>query len=153
MASGAENPRGSAGSDGAARAGAASVKRPGLRAAAGLLLSLVSPFAWVATFGVPFLHRTGLAMWACLAAGLWLTAGAVRGSPRRWPRVALGLQLALIAMLAWGQLGASRLPESDAATLERAPDFELPDPSGRPVRLSDELRRGPVLLVFYRGHW
>ncbi len=147
MASRAGDPESASG------AGAPGVTRPGLRSAAGLLLSLASPLAWIATFGVPWLHRTGLAMWACLAAGLWLTGGAVRGSSKRWPRVALGLQLALIAVLAWGQLGASRLPGSDAAALERAPDFELPDPSGRSVRLSDELRRGPVLLVFYRGHW
>lgn len=31
---------------------------------------------------------------------------------------------------------------------EAAPDFELPDPDGRPVRLSD-FRGRPVLLVFY----
>jgi peroxiredoxin Q/BCP len=32
-----------------------------------------------------------------------------------------------------------------------APDFELPDQSGRPVRLSDVLRDGPVVLFFYPG--
>lgn len=34
---------------------------------------------------------------------------------------------------------------------DRAPEFELPDASGRPVRLSQALKRGPVLLVFYPG--
>ncbi|RVU42453.1 peroxiredoxin [Lujinxingia sediminis] len=34
---------------------------------------------------------------------------------------------------------------------DRAPEFELPDASGRPVRLSQTLERGPVLLVFYPG--
>jgi peroxiredoxin len=36
---------------------------------------------------------------------------------------------------------------------EVAPDFELPDGTGRPLRLSRLLRRGPVVLTFYRGHW
>src|SRR5918999_239591 len=32
---------------------------------------------------------------------------------------------------------------------EPVPDFELPAQDGRPVRLSDELKRGPVVLFFY----
>jgi peroxiredoxin len=34
-----------------------------------------------------------------------------------------------------------------------APDFTLPDIEGKPVRLSDSLARGPVILTFYRGGW
>ncbi len=36
---------------------------------------------------------------------------------------------------------------------ERAPDFELPDPHGKPVRLSERLAGGPVVLSFFRGDW
>lgn len=36
---------------------------------------------------------------------------------------------------------------------QKAPDFVLPDVSGRPVRLSDLLKKGPVVLTFYRGGW
>jgi peroxiredoxin Q/BCP len=32
---------------------------------------------------------------------------------------------------------------------ELVPDFELPAQDGRPVRLSEELQRGPVVLFFY----
>ena len=32
-------------------------------------------------------------------------------------------------------------------------DFELPDAQGRPVRLSELLAGGPVVLTFYRGAW
>lgn len=35
----------------------------------------------------------------------------------------------------------------------RAIDFELPDQEGRPVRLSEQLGRHPVLLIFVRGDW
>lgn len=34
-----------------------------------------------------------------------------------------------------------------------APDLVLPDASGNPVMLSDRLRDGPVVLIFYRGGW
>jgi peroxiredoxin Q/BCP len=34
---------------------------------------------------------------------------------------------------------------------DAAPDFTLPDEEGRPVRLSEALALGPVMLVFYPG--
>ena len=36
---------------------------------------------------------------------------------------------------------------------DTAPDFELPDPSGRMVRLRDLRADGPVIISFYRGQW
>jgi peroxiredoxin len=36
---------------------------------------------------------------------------------------------------------------------DKAPDFTLPDPLGRPVSLQARLATGPVVLVFYRGEW
>jgi hypothetical protein len=35
----------------------------------------------------------------------------------------------------------------------RAPDFTLANASGRPVDLTGLLRRGPVVLSFFRGRW
>ncbi|MGH3927852.1 MAG: redoxin domain-containing protein, partial [Pseudonocardiaceae bacterium] len=32
---------------------------------------------------------------------------------------------------------------------DHAPDFELPDETGQPRRLSEMLRTGPVVLFFY----
>ena len=48
---------------------------------------------------------------------------------------------------------ASALPEPGLAVGEKAPDFRLPNASGKMIRLSDKLREGPVVLVFYRGAW
>ena len=36
---------------------------------------------------------------------------------------------------------------------EPAPDFTLPNASGRQVGLKELLARGPVVLSFYRGRW
>ncbi|AUO09499.1 alkyl hydroperoxide reductase [Paenibacillus jamilae] len=35
----------------------------------------------------------------------------------------------------------------------QAPDFSLPDYTGRIITLSEETTKGPVVLIFYRGHW
>jgi peroxiredoxin len=34
-----------------------------------------------------------------------------------------------------------------------APDFELVDSTGTRQRLSEMVSRGPLVLIFYRGHW
>jgi cytochrome oxidase Cu insertion factor (SCO1/SenC/PrrC family) len=36
---------------------------------------------------------------------------------------------------------------------ETAPSFTLPDHNGNQVVLSSLRERGPVVIVFYRGHW
>ena len=35
----------------------------------------------------------------------------------------------------------------------RAPEFTLPDAHGAPVRSADLLKKGPLVLTFYRGVW
>lgn len=48
---------------------------------------------------------------------------------------------------------AQKLPGPGLKTGETAPDFVLPDANGNQVSLSAQLKRGPVVLVFYRGAW
>jgi hypothetical protein len=36
---------------------------------------------------------------------------------------------------------------------DRAPDFTLKSAEGESVSLSGLLKKGPVVLAFYRGHW
>jgi hypothetical protein len=35
----------------------------------------------------------------------------------------------------------------------QAPDFELPNSAGQPVRLAHLLTHGPAVVTFYRGGW
>ena len=48
---------------------------------------------------------------------------------------------------------ARSLPDPGIKPGEQAPDFTLSNAYGKPVRLADRLREGPVVLVFYRGAW
>lgn len=48
---------------------------------------------------------------------------------------------------------AKRMPDPGIKPGEKAPDFSLPNAFGKSVRLSELLKDGPVVLVFYRGAW
>ena len=52
-------------------------------------------------------------------------------------------------------LAACRLPSPQTPPTQGsvAPDFALLDGEGGRHRLSETLARGPVMLLFYRGHW
>jgi len=52
-------------------------------------------------------------------------------------------------------LVACRLPPpaTTPAVGAAAPDFQLPASDGSTFRLGEHLGDGPVILVFYRGHW
>jgi thiol-disulfide isomerase/thioredoxin len=51
------------------------------------------------------------------------------------------------SLIASGQAGRA-LKSGD-----QAPNFTLPDPDGKLVSSSELLRRGPLVLTFYRGVW
>ncbi len=75
------------------------------------------------------------------------------------PKLRLARGLALV-MLALGSAEAQLPPSKGAPKVgEKAPDFTLPDSTGKPVKLSEFIAAGNgaksawVLLVFYRGYW
>jgi peroxiredoxin len=51
------------------------------------------------------------------------------------------------------ELFASGIEERILPVGAKAPEFELPDGSGRTVRSRDLLALGPVILNFFRGRW
>ncbi|MFT5756192.1 MAG: peroxiredoxin [Alteromonadaceae bacterium] len=48
---------------------------------------------------------------------------------------------------------ANELPNPGLKVGEKAPDFTLDNAFGETISLYDELKNGPVILVFYRGSW
>jgi len=51
------------------------------------------------------------------------------------------------------RLADSGIAENTLNIGEKAPDFNLPDPTGKSVGLNELLQKGPVVLNFYRGGW
>ena len=48
---------------------------------------------------------------------------------------------------------AAQMPEPGLKVGTKAPDFSLKNPNGKTVKLSAQLKNGPVILTFYRGAW
>ena len=63
------------------------------------------------------------------------------------PEIHPVMERATAELIASGQAGRA-LKAGD-----RAPDFSLNDPDGRPVSSAELLARGPLVLSFYRGVW
>ncbi len=119
-----------------------------------LLLTVLLGASYLLVLDVPFLRETGLPATVLMP----LAALAVVWRLRR--RRSIGLLLP--AVLAVGLTGfflvgtfGLTLPDAqatpDAGAI--AADFTLPDHTGRDVTLSRAWKQGPLLLVFYRGHW
>ncbi|ALW86687.1 hypothetical protein AUC43_17330 [Hymenobacter sedentarius] len=53
---------------------------------------------------------------------------------------------------AWGQTAPARAAQP-LAVGTAAPSFKAKDATGRPVELPQLLKKGPVVLYFYRGQW
>jgi hypothetical protein len=60
----------------------------------------------------------------------------------------------LVAMdRATEELALSGITQTCLKEGDPAPDFILPNVWGHPVSLAEMLKRGPVVLSFYRGGW
>jgi len=68
-----------------------------------------------------------------------------------------GLSVILFGLFCYGIFYVAKdIPSADRALRrgQTAPDFSLDGADGRPVALSDLLKRNRgVLLIFYRGYW
>jgi hypothetical protein len=98
-------------------------------------------------------HPEGYVVAAAIATALAVLA--LRRS-RRWTSwLALAFSTLVLIVGTWFNFVAARVPDTPTALRvgERAPDFTLPDASGRPVSLADYRGRRAVVLVFYRGYW
>jgi hypothetical protein len=113
--------------------------------------------AYVLLIRIPLVrnHPEGYVIAFSLATVLAALAVA-RARTRRWPAwLALGLSSLLLVGGAWFNFVAARVPDTPTALRvgEPAPEFTLPDATGRAVSLADYRGQKPVILVFYRGYW
>jgi peptidoglycan/LPS O-acetylase OafA/YrhL len=120
----------------------------------GLLLTILGPVVYSFLFYNPFARATGAPMWGLMGAGSVLALVAVaRDRSRRvliLAGVSVGLTFLALAVFFW----LLDVPEAPVAMrMDTAPDFTLTDHQGRQVTLSDRCKQGPILLLFYRGHW
>ncbi len=104
--------------------------------------------------GNAMLRATGASGFFLLIVGIAIGWIAAHQDRRRWLRIVLGLDIALLVLYGAGLFGLTTLPAApEFEKLASPPDFILPDHTGRSVKLSEAYAAGPVLLVFYRGFW
>lgn len=127
------------------------VRRRTVRVVFSVIALFLAPFSWWWSIDDPVMRATGTTVWMMLASALFLSLSAAWQDRRPWVRGVAVFQLGVLAFSLWAFFVYARLPEGRPP--ERALDFTLPDQDDRPVTLSAELEKGPVLLVFYRGHW
>jgi drug/metabolite transporter (DMT)-like permease len=120
----------------------------------GLLLVLAAPVIYFFTLSIPFQHRTGLIAFIVMGLGCILAIVAGVKDRRLRVRVLAGFNVCL-TLFALAFFFNPNMPKQtgSAHVGSPAPEFTLADHTGQPVSLSEVHRTGPVLLVFYRGHW
>lgn len=47
----------------------------------------------------------------------------------------------------------AQVPPKGLQVNEKAPDFSAKDQNGKTISLHDQINKGPVVLIFYRGQW
>ncbi len=121
----------------------------------GLVLAVGGFASYFALLADATVRATAWPTFTMLSVGAALGVAAVRRR-RRWWTVALGTaDVGAAVLFVYLFFIEFSLPVAAAkpAAADPAPTFSLPDEHGTPVALADFRGRGPVLLVFYRGHW
>jgi len=122
------------------------------------LAGIVSYFVIALHFGawLPRVRNSAQPNVTLVVIGVAISAVGVhraRDRGRRLAAVLASLNVAFAAAFVWLLYGVTAVPVvSGPAVGAPAPDFTLVDQNGRATRLAD-FRGGPLLLVFYRGHW
>ncbi len=119
-----------------------------------LLLVFGGGMVYMALLTVPWVRSTGVPTFILMGIGLLLGVFAWRQDRRVVSRLIVGLDVVLVGIFVGYFFVFARLPEVAGVNPgELAPQFTATDHHGEQVALADALRQGPVLLVFYRGHW
>jgi len=131
----------------------------------GFAVVLLAAFSFLFLIRFPAMRDFPWLNLLLFAAGALLLAAGLRRAflqPDRYRGKVSGVILSLLSLAIFGLFyygtfvltadipSASSAPRPGAT----APDFKLSDATGRPVSLSDLLKKNrAVLLIFYRGYW
>lgn len=136
-----------------------SLKRAAIPAWIGLLLILAGPVAYVVLgYSVladqAWLRSSGLPAWIPMGLGLLLVFYALNRDSRWRVRLPGLVSMGFAALFIYAFYGLAALPAAQGFDeLDTAPEFTVRDHTKHNVSLTKQLSAGPVLLVFYRGHW
>lgn len=123
-------------------------------ALAGFLAALAGPPLDLLLLDSPWARATSLPTFALMALGVGLGIAAARRDPRLRIKALAGAAILLFGLFLYAYFVLFRVPaDTGLSTFDAAPDFTLPDQTGAAVSLAEVRAAGPVLLVFYRGHW
>jgi hypothetical protein len=115
----------------------------------GLLLSLLAYVVASSTLDNTFLRESSWLTYSYAVCGIGFSLAGAIGSGRWLPRLLAIPSIAAALLLLVSFLVLARIPAHSAVAVgSTVPDFQLGAHS-----LQAELAKGPVLLVFYRGHW
>ncbi len=133
---------------------AAPARKPvGLLIAASLGCALLAPVAYLSLIDLAWVRSSAMPLFGLLALSLLLTGLALRRA-RPWWAVAIGVvNFAIAGFFTFAMTFGTVVPAATTPVGERFDDLIATDHSGQTLRLADALAKGPVLLVFYRGHW
>ena len=123
-----------------------------------ILLAWVMIIASIAGYflfmDVPWIRSSAGPVWVALAVATGLAAYCWPRDSRKRTRVAAGGILGFAAFAIWAFFVASRLPHASAPAIgQAAPAAEFVTVEGQNWSIAEAVRSGPLLLVFYRGHW
>lgn len=124
-------------------------------AALGLVVALAGMASYYFLMDIPSIRSTAWPSLAGIVAGLGL-CGYALWTRRSAATISLASVTTLLsALFVVALFVLTRLPEASVApdVGQTPPDIALPNQIEQTVRLADFRGRGPVLLVFYRGHW
>lgn len=126
----------------------------GGRALVALLLTLAGPVVYMLLLDNARMRASGAPAFGLMSAGAVLGISGFLYDRRWWVGLLGALNVLFLAFFFYGFYWLMALPPSEPLALgATAPEFVLPDQNGRPVALAAYRDAGPVLLVFYRGHW
>lgn len=139
---------------------APSTSRALIAAALSILVVAAGAASYMALLEVPSIRRYAIPNLLLMIAGCLIALRTATKRPR-WPGVLASLATVGVTLFFFAStylLFALPQPqqkqiETIAAVDADAPAFVLPDQDGDSVAIADYWGKGPVLLVFYRGHW